>query len=166
MEYWDVYDKDRHFTGRVRQRGEKVAPGEYHIVIHGWVFNSQNQVLLTRRDTQKQYGGFWESTGGCVQAGEDSLHATVREIGEETGVEVLPEEGHLLSSRRFDESGIFYDVYLFEKDVPLSQIVCQPGEVTAAQWVDERTFAQMFERGEIVPTLSYYRDAFAYFRLL
>ena len=46
------------------------------------------QFLISRRSPEKTNPLRWETTGGAKQAGEDSLKAVIREIGEELGVDV------------------------------------------------------------------------------
>lgn len=46
------------------------------------------KVLLLRR---LRPSGFWQSVTGSLEAGETPLAAAVRELGEETGLEVRPE---------------------------------------------------------------------------
>ena len=59
-----------------------LVPGVCGIVIDG-----EGRVLLHRRaDT-----GAWAVIGGIPEPGEEPADAVVREVGEETGVEVVPE---------------------------------------------------------------------------
>ena len=37
MEYWDIYDKDGHFTGRKKGKYEKWGEDEYHLATEGWI---------------------------------------------------------------------------------------------------------------------------------
>ena len=80
QELWDVYDENRRPTGRLHPRGQELAEGDYHMVIHVWIRDSLGRYLLTKRSPNKGYGGMWESPGGAAQAGDDSLSACLREI--------------------------------------------------------------------------------------
>ena len=42
-ELWDIYDEHRKKTGRLHRRGDDLAPGEYHLVVHIWIENSRGQ---------------------------------------------------------------------------------------------------------------------------
>lgn len=44
--------------------------------------------LMAQRPQGKAYAGYWEFPGGKVEAGETPLHALVRELHEELGIEV------------------------------------------------------------------------------
>lgn len=157
-EYWDIYDKDRRKTGRFQERGKPPAsPEDYHLVVEIWLRNSKGEVLLTKRHPEKHYGGLWECTGGSVLAGEESLAAAMREVKEEIGVDLTHgNPGVLLASLsiRREVPGQYsahYDVYLFERDIPLESLTFQPEEVADAKWVTEETLRQMEEAGELAP---------------
>ena len=71
---------------------------------------------------------------------EDRLSAAQRELEEETGIRAAAEEFELLLTVR--DRNTFYDHYCLKRDVPLSEIVLQPGETDGAQWA---TFEQIHE---------------------
>ncbi len=155
-EFWDIYDENRRKTGRLQQRGVPMSPDDYHLVVEIWLMNPRGEVLLTKRHPDKHYGGLWECTGGSVLAGEESLAAALREVREETGVDLSQgAPGVLLASPtvRRDEPGKYsahYDVYLFRRDVPLSALVLQPEEVVDAKWVSRAEYERMKAAGEVI----------------
>lgn len=133
-ELWDLYDIDRQPLSRTIQRGEALPEGTYHLAVGIAVFNTKGDILLTQRaQVKSQYPGCWEIPGGCAQAGETSLEAACRELGEETGIVVQP--GELVPLLRELLPGAHLDMFAVTKDVPLSQLALQPGETTAAQWL-------------------------------
>ena len=81
-----------------------------------------------------------ENSGGAARAGESSLRAIVRELEEETGIRAEAGEFELLTTVR--DKNAFYDHYCLKRDVPLEQIVLQPGETDGVQWA---TFEQVHE---------------------
>ena len=139
MEFNDIYDKDRNLTGRTHRRGTPWRKGEYGLVVCVWVCDGQGKLLLTRRAPEKSFAGTWENSGGAALAGENSLQAIIRELGEETGIQAAPEEFLLLSSSR--DRIAHYDFYYLQRssDTP---VVLQKGETDAYQWV---TFEQVHE---------------------
>lgn len=153
-ELWDIYTADRVKTGRTIQRKYAVEhgmdEGDFHIVIEIWTMNSRRQVLLTQRHPDKAFGGMWECTGGAVQAGEDSLSAAVRELGEETGIVAEPAELTLLGT--VYTGPIIIDSYVVHKDVELPQLHLQPEEVIGAQWVEIEELEDMRAQGLLAPT--------------
>jgi 8-oxo-dGTP diphosphatase len=58
------------------------------------------EILLAQRPPGEALAGFWEFPGGKLEPGETALHAVVREVREELGVDVeaielMAEETHL-----------------------------------------------------------------------
>ena len=148
-ELWDVYDKDRNLTGRLHRRGDPLATGDYHLTVHVWLQHTDGRFLITKRAPNKGYAGLWECTGGSALAGDDSLTAAVREVQEETGLTVRPENGKIL----LDYQGWdwFTDVWLFRQSFDLDAVVLQPGETCDYKWVTAEEILQMNEREEMVP---------------
>ncbi len=147
MEYNDVYDKDRNLTGRIHRRGTNWKKSEYGLVVCVWVYDGRGNVLLTRRAAEKSAAGTWENSGGAVKAGEDSGSAIVRELFEETGIRADREAFELLDS--CTDGQFHYDHYCLQCQVPLEEIVLQPGETDGAKWVDFNQIHQMIARKEI-----------------
>ena len=48
MEYWDIYDKDGHFTGRKKGKYEKWGEDEYHLATEGWIILPYFLYLVAR----------------------------------------------------------------------------------------------------------------------
>lgn len=148
MELWDVYDVNRKPLHRKHTRGVPMRSGEYHLTAFVWIFNSAGQVLLTKRSPEKMaFPNFWALTGGAVLAGENSRQAARREVREETGI--CAEVSDFLLIDTYKRKNCFCDLYFLQKDVPLSDIVLQPGETCDAKWVSREAFEQMISRKEI-----------------
>ena len=147
MELNDIYDKDRNRTGRLHRRGTPWRKGEYGMVVCVWVYNDKGQLLLTRRAPEKSFSGTWENSGGAVKAGENSLEAITRELYEETGIRADREEFFLLESAR--DRSCHYDFYTLRRDIPIEQVVLQPGETDGAQWATFEKVHEMIEKGQI-----------------
>ena len=79
-ELWDLYDADRNCTGETHIRGQHIPDGRYHIAVHVWLYNQQGQFLISQRAaTRPAFPLYWETVGGSVTKGEDSLTGAVRE---------------------------------------------------------------------------------------
>ena len=148
-ELWDIYDKDRNFTGRVQKRGEPLATGDYHLTVHVWLQHPDGRFLITKRAPNKGYAGLWECTGGSALSGDDSLTAAIREVREETGLAVCPENGRVILS--YQGWDWFTDVWLFRQAFPLDAVVLQPGETCDYKWATAQEILQMNDREEMVP---------------
>ena len=152
MEFNDIYDKDRNRTGRIHRRGTPWRKGEYGLVVCVWVYDGKGKVLLTRRAPEKSFAGTWENSGGAAKAGEDSLQAITRELSEETGIHASPEEFELLCSSR--DRNCHYDFYCLRRDVPIEQIVLQPGETDGARWATFEQVRQLIGEGKICKVIA------------
>lgn len=147
MELNDIYDENRHLTGRLHRRGTPWKPGEYGLVVCVWVYDGQGNILLTRRAPEKSYPGTWENSGGAAKAGETSRTAIARELFEETGIRAAEDEFELIDSSR--DRSAFYDFYCLKRYVPLEKIVLLPGETDDAQWVTFQDIHEMIRNGQI-----------------
>lgn len=149
-EIWDILDEERQMTGRVQRRGEELAKGDYHLVVHIWMRNSNGEFLLTKRSENKGYPLMWETTGGSALSGDDSLTAALREVEEETGIKLSADKGKVLFTHKREEA--FIDVYLFESvDIPLSDINLLEGETIDKGYFSLFDVISMYEEGKFVP---------------
>lgn len=148
-ELWDIYDENRHKTGRVHRRGQPLTPGDYHLVVQAWLQNHEGNFLLTQRDRCKGFPLYWECTGGSADAGEDSLTAILREIREETGLHFAPEQGRCLLRLKREDS--FLDVWTFQGNFSLEDVTLQPGETCGKRLAATEQILQMDEEGTLVP---------------
>ena len=135
-EYWDIYDRDKRPTGRLMKRNDWILrDDEYHLSVLGAVRRPDGKYLITRRIMTKHWApGWWEIPGGGVRAGETSLEACIREVREETGLDVSGCPVRLMLTYHRENPGTgdnyFVDVYRFEKDFSEEDIRLQPEETT------------------------------------
>ncbi|PWM47422.1 MAG: hypothetical protein DBX47_00750 [Clostridiales bacterium] len=148
-ELWDVYDENRNLISRIHRRGDFLAKGDYHIVVHVWIQNTNGEFLLTKRTPNKGFPNMWECTGGSALAGEDSLTAAMREVEEETGLLLDPDAGRCIMTLKREDN--FGDVWLFRQDFDLNDVVFQPNETCDAMWATETQIKKMKEDGILVP---------------
>ena len=148
-ELWDLLDEDGMPVGATLVRGEKMPHGAFHRVVEIFTLNSRGEMLVTKRSPEKKpYPNMWETTGGAVVAGEDSLDAARRELREETGIAVSGDEIRLIMTHR--SKSAFVDIYITHKDIPVDQLTMQPGETVEARWVTLEEFDRMIGDG-LVP---------------
>lgn len=62
------------------------------LVVAAAIVNSEGEVLLAQRPEGKRLSGRWEFPGGKVEPGESPEEALARELGEELGIRVNPED--------------------------------------------------------------------------
>jgi len=156
-EIWDIYDENRKKTGRFAERlVTKLEFGkEFHIVVSAIILNSKNEILITQRAPHKHQGLLWECNGGSILAGETSLDGILRELKEELGLEFSKKDAILLKQRKSKIYPNFKDLWLFRKDIDAEDITFPDKEAIAAKWVTIDEFMQMYNAGEIVPTVDF-----------
>jgi 8-oxo-dGTP pyrophosphatase MutT (NUDIX family) len=148
QELWDLLDADGQKLGIKIKKGDFHPIGTYHLVVGIWVIAPDGRALLTKRHKyEKKYPGLWENTGGCVQAGETGLHAAVRELKEETGIQVSPEKLCLLGTSL--EKTALIEVYGYRIPEFPEVLNLQPGEVADAKWVTKSQWDEMVLQGKI-----------------
>ncbi len=152
MEYNDIYDENRRLTGRRHRRGDRWRKGEYGLVVCVYVYDGRGHILLTRRAPQKSFAGTWENSGGAALAGETSLQAITRELREETGICADPSEFELLETNR--EHGCFYDYYCLRRDIPIEEIILQPGETDAARWATPEEIHELIRSRQVCAVIA------------
>ncbi|PEZ08178.1 DNA mismatch repair protein MutT [Bacillus sp. AFS018417] len=160
MEVWDIYDKNRNKTNKTHVRGTPLAVGDYHIVVHVWIRNKKDDILLTKRHPDKPHPNLWECSGGSILAGENSLDGAVREVKEEIGINLSRSNGKLIKSERRDVYNDFYDVWLFNQSFEITETILQKDEVSDIKWVTKSELESMYNSNCIVPTLSYFKLIF------
>lgn len=159
-ELWDVYDSQKKKTGKIHEKGKPFNEGEYHIAVHAWIINDKNEVLLTQRRPDDTFPGKWEPTAGSILAGETSIQGAKRELEEELGIKMGERDGRVIGGERRDQYHDFYDVCLFEKNINIDEIDIENSEVADVKWVNDEQFEKMLENGEIIQTLSYFKNLY------
>ncbi len=157
-ELWDVYDVNRQKTTRTHRRGDALPKGDYHLVVDIWIRNSEGKFLITKRSPNKGYPNMWEMTGGSALAGDDSLTAALREVQEETGVVLLPENGRIVW--QYTRRDAHKDVWLFDCEFDLEQVVLQEGETCDKAAASLAEIKELMAEGMFVPVPYWGEEAF------
>ena len=133
----DVYDENKQKTGKTILRGkERLQKGEYVLATKAIFVNSKKQILISKRsDAKPKNPGLWEiGAGGCSLTGETSLQAIIREIKEELGLDLNNKKGIFFKGYKDDH--IFFDIWLYNIDVKISDLNFSDNEVVDAKWVE------------------------------
>ncbi len=149
MELWDVYDRSGRKTGAVKEKESEYLPGEYHLAMEAWVFNDRREILIQQRSWNRPIlPGMWGLTTGRMVVGEDSRQGCVRELKEELGLSVSPEELYFLR-RIIRDDPLIWDIYFLRRNVPAESLTLQREEVAQARWVSFRRFCELLEEKRI-----------------
>jgi len=126
VEWLDIYDENFEPVG-VKERQAVHRDGDWHRTFHGWIVRSDGRLLFQLRSaTKADYPNRFDVTAaGHYAAGETGL-AGLREVSEELGIQVDPDQlaygGIRVRVRR--QSGLidreFSEVYFIRDDRPWS----------------------------------------------
>lgn len=153
MEYWDIYDKNKQRTGRIMKRNDWcLADDEYHLTVLGVIVRPDGKFLITKRVMTKSWApGWWEVSGGGVRAGESSRDAVIREVKEETGLDVSNADGGYLFDYHRENPGegdnYFVDVYRFQMDFDESDLNFEEVEIDGYMLADLDTIKDFAAQG-------------------
>lgn len=152
MELFDILEEDGSPAGIVRERGVAHREGSLHPTAHVWFVRQGQQggydILLQKRSGDKDsYPGCYDiSSAGHVPAGEDYLSTAIREVREELGLDIAPEELEPVGIRRVRMDSVFYgrpfrdnersQVYICRRPVETEQLTLQKSEVESVVWMN------------------------------
>ena len=162
MELWDLYTEDRILTGKSHVRGEELPENLFHLVVHVWIKNSKGQYLISQRAADRPTCLLmWETVGGSVLKGENSLQGALREVKEEVGIDLSPDKGKLIFSkvrkafgrRKFND---ILDVWCFEYDGEAHLDKAEIKEVEQSKWLSKEEIRKLYDEKLLVDTLSYF----------
>jgi isopentenyldiphosphate isomerase len=155
MELFEVFDKAGNPTGEILERGYIHSRGLWHRTVHVWIHREPSEILLQKRAPGKDsHPGCWDvSAAGHVEAGETPLQSAVREMREELGLEVVPEDLRFVDRTRrtlISEEGAFIDrehtfVYLYGYTGIETGLSPDPGEVAELRFVETAQLRSMVE---------------------
>ena len=160
MEVLDLYDEYGNKTGEKTERGKPIPKDRYFLIVDVWIRNSKKEYLISKRTPNTQPDpNKWQPTCGCAIEGDDSIAAAVREVREELGISLDPKCGKRII--RFTAWGTaIIDVWIFEKEVCLCDIVYQAGETDDAMWAKSEEIIQLLENDKFlsVERIPYVRE--------
>ena len=155
-ERWDIYDKNKQLTGRTMKRNDwTLKDDEYHLTVLGVIRRSDGKFLITKRVMTKAWApGWWEVSGGAAQAGEASYDAVLREVKEETGLDVKDAEGGYMFTYKRENPGegdnYFVDVYKFIMDFDESELNLQTEETLGYKIATAEEIKSIADKGEFL----------------
>lgn len=152
MEYFNVYNKYGEKTDEVIERNEAHKNGTSHRVIHLWILNSQNELLVQQRSSNKESGAnlWYVSVGGHIECNESIENTLIRETNEELGLDITPlissvEYLYTFKDTLIENNGTFidsefYDVFVLKANFDINQITMQKEEVQAVKYISYDEF--------------------------
>lgn len=141
----DILDENGKKTGVSKTKKEAHANGLWHQAAHIWIYNSKGEMLLQKRSkTKDSHPGMWDiSVAGHFTAGDTPDMAAMREILEEMGIKVNPEDLKKVMVRKVSKdydhlnwhNREFDHVYLFKLDLPAPKLKLQLEELEDIKFI-------------------------------
>ena len=150
-------------TGQAKERSAVHRDGDWHGTAHIWLVGRKNgrlQVLLQKRSRNKETfpGCFDTSCAGHLSAGDSFEEGALRELYEELGIRAQASELFYVGLYSYEVKESFGGmdiidreiaaVYLYQKQVALSELRLQEEEVEAVCWMDFEELKSHSEAGD------------------
>jgi isopentenyldiphosphate isomerase len=149
MEIWDILDAEGRKIGRTVQKGTKLRPNEYHLVVHIWVVDLNGNILIQKRAKHLEWmPGKWTITGGSAIHNEESIDAAMRKTSEELGLNLVTYK--FMKVNRMKSNNQFTDVYFVAGAREDFLPIVLSGKVADAFWTSWRGMMEMVQRNEFV----------------
>lgn len=148
-EFWDVYDKNGNKLNKIIQRDkDKLGDNEYHLSAGAFITDGNDNFLIQQRSFSKRlFPGKWAITLGSAISGEDKTKCALREIKEELGINLKPEDLKFIMS--FTIRNAFFNVFYAKIDKNV-KIIRQIEEVEQTKWVSHQQLIEMYEKGDFI----------------
>lgn len=152
MEYIDLYDENGRVIVTSFNRDDKIPEGAYKMAVGIWLMDDSGRLLITKRSPQKKFApNLWENTGGHVMTGENPEEAIIRELGEETGIEVKRENIVFLGDAKV--APYLGKNYGVKENFSLDRVKLQEGETCDVRAITPKEFEKMAKAGEFAPSV-------------
>ncbi len=174
MEFLDVLNENGEPTGQSLSRKEVHDQGLWHRAAHIWILTSKGELLIQKRSIKKLSSpGMWDiSAAGHLSAGETQIEGAIKEIGEEVGLEVTPEELIFLGTTKqssVQNNGTYFnnqfsDIYVLRRDVRVEELKIQESEVDEVKLIPWEEFQKLVQNNDpdVVPHSQEYPILFKY----
>lgn len=139
-EIWDAYDKEGNKLGFEQFRDEPIPEGVYHIVVEIYAVTENNEVLITQRHQNKPWALKWEVTGGSILKGETPKQGAIRELREETGIEVTDSDLNFVYSYIYKNVTSIYKCFVVFINKEKIKIQLQEGETIDYRYLPYNEF--------------------------
>lgn len=149
-EIWDAYDKDGNMLGFNLYRDEPIPEGVYHIVVEIYTITENKEILITQRHPSKPFALKWEVTGGSILKGETPEQGAVRELEEETGIEVTVSDLNFVYSYVYKDFPLIYKCYAVFINKEKIKIQLQEGETIDYRYIPYNEFKKFIQTDKYI----------------
>lgn len=123
------YELEERALARFQTPGERPQARHVRVVVRD---GRGRRLLLQRHPHARHDPGVYEAPGGHAQAGESMAEAACRELFEECGIRLFPENLTSLGEKCGPDGR--EETFLARADAPLTALTLEPDEAVAARW--------------------------------
>jgi isopentenyldiphosphate isomerase len=172
----EVLDERGNPTGAMKTKREIHEQGLWHNAAHVCIYNLQGEILIQLRAGNKDsYPGLWDvSVAGHTDAGETTIESAVREIGEEIGLVVKPENlefggiykiSQPIDGTNWQDNEIGY-IYFYKFNGHIDDMSMLDGEVDKLELIPIKQFEREMNDVELSKKYVPYQPSGEYYRLV
>lgn len=118
----------------------------WHGVVNVWLVNDNGDILVTKRsDTVTGNPNKWQTfLGGHIPAGMTHKVTAVKELKEEVGLSIDPDNLYLIDKGKAAHSDHlhFYESYAYLYNGLVKDLVFEDGEIVSAKWLSLEQYNQ------------------------
>lgn len=118
------------------------------LVFHG------DEFLILRRHPNKAKPLTWDIPAGKIESSEARDAGMIRELFEETGIQVSSDDLTYLGMDRIEEPAYILHFHVFRYDVQVRpEVTMSPSEHTEYTWITAKRFAQEISENNVIHVL-------------
>lgn len=133
----DIFDETNTPLGIQKMKSIAHKEGLWHRCAHVWIYNSKGEIFMQLRAKNKAFfPGLWDiPVAGHLRAGEKPIDGAVREIKEEIGLDVNPQDLslYMVKQAKMEIESMknyeFYYVYICKTDFEIKDMTIQEEEL-------------------------------------
>jgi len=134
---------------RLHQVAQPIFVAEVYIMF-------EDEILMFKRsESKKKFPGYWSIPGGHIDEGEDPLAAAIREVEEETGLRVTPDQMKLrvVALHHHLDRQELYAAFAFVATIKEKVILSQETEEGEAHFIKK---AELLQLENVFEPVKYY----------
>lgn len=169
----EILTENGELTGNTINKLKAHKEGICHGIGAVGIINTKGELLIQKRSfLKKNEPNKWDITSaGHISVGEEPIDGALRELSEETGIQINKEDLTLIDTylnKSRLESGSFINhftyLYMLKKDVNIEDLLLQESEVSEAKFVNKEAFLKMMSNNEMVKGIEHCLKILDYMR--
>ena len=161
MEILDLYDDNGKKLNKTIERGTKTGEGENIMLSVVYIKDKNDNYLIQK--TSKEKGSRYSTTGGHVTHNEDGLTTIVREIKEELGMDINPDQIEFIKQIKLPNKQCIFNIYeLTLEEIYPEDIVLQENEVESIELLIKEEVKSKIEKDNFLESHAYIFENYIY----